>query len=501
MKKTTLAMGIVAVLGVSYVGTAWYTGNIIERDIDSQLALITNNINQIQDKFTFNIEKSNYDKGIFSTKLHLKVTSSQNQSFDEAATPQKLFDDDITIHHGPFPIAALAKGTFVPQMAWLEYEMTEQTNQRLWKLADNQPFISGHMGISYGEYVTAKLTSKAIKFMDNDFDIGKGYFTFSGYIDGTDMTANLQLDRLPFLSDDTYDFNVIFSDLNLSLTPLSTLDEVDYKLNIGNIKYSFSTYSIAGLDIDNIKSTGKFNYKTQDIDLQGSIDKMILESPPSLYTPNIKTLVFNNITMKQKSILNKASNIIDNSCFANIDSIIYGQQNLGNIQTDVEFQSLNRDWSRNLFDMNDMNLNDINLKQNIKFSLNKFNWHTPAGDINININLMLDVFDIYEMSLVQDPYENINAIKFKLEAPFDVLARISAQIENPNDNNVTPQQITKANQMIQLVANLLKSKSSFLMLSNGKTDGFYLDLNLAKDSDEVEVNGKTMSKEEFLDNL
>ncbi|MWP46735.1 DUF945 family protein [Gilliamella sp. Pas-s27] len=494
MKKTTIAIGIVAVLGIAYVGTAWHTGNIIENNIDNQLAQITNKVNQIQNNFIFTVEKSNYDKGILSTKVHLKVTASQEDTSEQINTSKTLFDDDITIHHGPFPVAALAKGTFAPQMAWLEYEMTEQTSPKLWKLAENRPFITGHMGISYGQYITAKLASKAIEVVDKDIDIGKGYFTFSSYIDGTDMKAKLQLDKLPLLSDDI--INATFSDLTLSLKPLNTSEEVDYELNIGNI--STSKYSSTDFNIDNIKSTGHFNYKTQNGDLQGSIDKMTFASPSS-YSPNIKPLIFNNITMNQKNILNEATNIIDSSCLANIDSVIYGQQNLGNIAIDFNFQSLNKYWFSNTFDMKHTDLTDTNPKQNVKFSLNKLNWHTAAGDINIS--LLLDLFDINNLSLIQDNSEKINALKFKLEAPFDVLSRISAQIENPNDNDVTQQQITKNNQSIQFAAAMLTYQMPFIVLSNGETDGFYSDISLTKDSDDVEVNGKTMSKEEFLNNL
>ncbi|OCG48482.1 hypothetical protein A9G35_01855 [Gilliamella sp. Choc5-1] len=495
MKKTTLAIGIVAVLGIAYVGTAWYTGNIIERDIDNQLSQITNNINHIQNNFTFTVEKSNYDKGILSTKLHLKVTASQNQSSDEAPTPQTLFDDDVTIHHGPFPIAALTKGTFTPQMAWLEYEMTEQTNPKLWKLVGNRPFITGHMGISYGEYIIAKLTSEATKTMSKDFDIGKGYFTFSSYIDGSDMMAKLQLDKISFSENSA---NISFSDLNLSLKSLSTSDYIDYQSNIGNMKYSIISYSPTKVNIDNIKSTGNFNYKTQNGDSQGSIDKMTLEFP-SPYTANIKPLVFNNIIMNQKNVFNNVTNIIDSSCFANIDSVIYGKQNLGNIAIDFDLQRLNKYWLGSQLDMNYTDLSSVNPEQHTKLSIKKFNWHTPSGDINIS--LMLDLFDIDNMSLVQKNSERINSLKLKLEAPFDVLARISAQIENSNNDNVTQQQITKSNQLIQSVAASLTYNFPFLALTNGKTDGFYLDISLTKDSDEVSVNGKKVLKNQLFNNL
>ncbi|MWN89830.1 DUF945 family protein [Gilliamella sp. Pra-s65] len=430
MKKTTLAIGIVAILGIAYVGTAWHTGNIIESNIDNQLAQITNKVNQIQNDFIFTVEKSNYNKGILSTKVHLKVTASQKQSFDETTTPETLFDDDITIHHGPFPIAALAEGTFAPQMAWLEYEMSEQISPQLWKLAGNQPFITGHVGMSYGEYITFKLTNKAIKVTQNEFpiidgtlELGKGDYTISGYASDSDITTKFKLNKLSFT------------------TPLS------------------------------------FN------------------SEPT-------SVVINQFVINQKVELNNTTNTANGSFFSHVDSFIYGQQNLGSVTLDFNFdtQGLNKQLFTKQLGMDYPTFDDdIDKKYNIRFSLNKFNWQTPTG--NINANLMFDISDIDSEAIDKEDYEKINELKFKLEAPFDVLARLSAQMKYPTANDITSQQITEEKQNIQLMSGFLVHNSPYLTLSNGKTDGFYSDISLTKDSDEVNVNGEKVSKEDFFDNL
>jgi uncharacterized protein YdgA (DUF945 family) len=429
MKKTTLAIGIVAVLGIAYVGTAWYTGNIIERDIDNQLALINNKANQLEKNLTFSITKSHYEKGIFSTKLHLTVTASENNSFyGEDATPTTLFDDNVTIHHGPFPIVALAEGTFAPQMAWLEYEMSEQISPQLWKLAGNQPFITGHVGMSYGKYLTVKLKNKAIKVGQNEIPIlngtlslGKGSYTFSGYTSGKDISSKIEID-----------------------------------------KFSFNHFQLFRAD-------------------------------PTL-------VVVNKFVMNQNANLNSDTNTAEGSLSSHIDSIIYGQHNLGTVSLDFDFQGFDKQLFTYQIGMNypDSDLDDIDKKHNIRFSLNKFNWQTSSGDINAN--LMFDISDFNSEVLDKEDYEKINALKFKLEAPFDVLARLSAQIKSPDTNDITSQ-IAEEKQNIQQMSGFLVHNSPFLALSNGKTDGIYSDVSLTKDSDEVNVNGKKVSKEEFFDNL
>ncbi|NUF50136.1 YdgA family protein [Gilliamella sp. ESL0250] len=427
MKKTTLAIGIIAVLGIAYVGTAWYTGNMIENHIDNQLAQITNKFNQSQDDFVVSVIKSNYEKHIFSTKLHLTVTASLQNATGEDAQPETLFDDDVTIHHGPFPVAALAKGTFAPQMAWLEYEMAEQANPTLWKLAGNQPFITGHAGISYGEYITVKLASKAIKATQNEipvidgaFEIGKGNYTISSYTSGSDISTKVEIDKISL----TYP-------ISLRANPVS--------------------------------------------------------------------IVINKFVMDQKNVLNNATNTVDGSFFSRVDSIIFGQQNLGNGSLDFDFKGLDKQLFSNQLGMDYPDSGDTNKKHNIQFSLNKFNWHNAAGDLNAN--LKFDISDVDSSAIDKADYEKINSLKLKLEAPFDVLAHLSAQIENANASEVTPEQVAKAKQNLQFMSAFLVGNAKFLTLSNDKTQGIYSDVSLTKDSNEVSVNGKTMTKEEFFDHL
>ncbi|OCG25507.1 hypothetical protein A9G22_02605 [Gilliamella sp. App2-1] len=427
MKKTTLAIGIVAVLGIAYVGTSWYTGNMLENHIDHQLTQITNKVNQSQDDFTFSVTQSHYQKGIFSTKLHLTVTASPQNATGEDTQPKTFFDDDVTIHHGPFPIAALAKGTFVPQMAWLEYEMTEQANPQLWKLAGNQPFITGHVGVSYGEYLTVKLASKAINVtqdefpsIDGGFELGKGDYTIKSNSNGSDISTNIKIDKLSL------------------------------------------TYPIS--------------FKSKPV-----------------------SLVINKFVMNQTNVLNNTTNTVDGSFSSSVDSIIYGQQNLGNGSLDINFKGLDKHLFSNQLGMGESGSEDADKKHNIQLSLNKFNWHTPAGDINAN--LMFDLSDVDSVAIDEADYDKINTLKLKLEAPFDVLAHLSAQIENPNANDVTPEQVAKANQNLQFMSALMISNSQFLTTSNGETKGIYSDVSLTKDSDEVSVNGKTVTKEEFFDHL
>ncbi|OCG77623.1 hypothetical protein A9G42_05005 [Gilliamella sp. Nev6-6] len=505
MKKTTLAIGIVAVLGVAYVGMAWQTGNIIENNIDNQLAQITAKINEFQDDFTVSVMKSNYEKNIFSTKLHLTVTVSPQNTLDENAKPKTLFDDDITIHHGPFPIAALAKGTLTPQKAWLEYEMTEQSNPTLWKLAGNQPFIAGHIGISYGEYITLKLANKAIQatqseipsINDGILNVSNGSYTFSSYADATDVKAKVQLDKLDYISDDN---NYSLKDVNVSLKPLNTLEDFEYQFNIGHAKYTLDGITKSTVNIDNFQSKGNFNYKNQNGDTQSSVDKLAFTFATASFS-KVQSVVINNMIVNQKSTLNNA-NTVDGSLFSSIDSILWGQQNLGKVSLDFNFQGADKDLFSDQFSLEDFDeIIDSSRPVHTKFSLNKFNWHNAAGDINFNF--VMDVKDIGKDALENNNnnVDKIDRLKLQLSAPFDVLGRISAQIEHPNTDNVTPEQINKASSNLVMMSKMFLYNSPIVNFSKDGKQGIFTDIEYSRALDNVKVNDKTMTKKAFLNSL
>ncbi|MCO6548765.1 MAG: hypothetical protein J6583_13485, partial [Gilliamella sp.] len=114
---------------------------------------------------------------------------------------------------------------------------------------------------------------------------------------------------------------------------------------------------------------------------------------------------------------------------------------------------------------------------------------------------MFSMSDIDSTAIDEADYDKIDSLKLKLEAPFDVLAYTSAQFENPNSNEVTPEQIVKANQNLQMMSAFFISNFQFLTSSNGETKGIYSDVSLTKDSNEVNVNGRKVTKEEFFEQL
>lgn len=513
MKKSIVATGVIAILAFGYIGTSMHTGNLIEENLDTDLAVFAQQVNSSQQMFNLQISHNNDEKGIFSTKTHLKVTLTQKNQIinDDDGSVIVLYDDDATIHHGPFPLAALANGSFSPQLAWLEFAITEKTNPTLWKLAGNKPYISGHAGVSYSDYLTVKLATESIKLTHSDFDLieddgvfelGKWNIVFEKQNNESDLTMQASLDKLNLVIDPN---NVIsFNGLNMSFKPEQNKTTVDYDINISSLKMKSIEYgSYTDIDFNDLTSKGNVNYKDYKISDQSEINRLTVSTNRS--TSNaVNNIELNKFVLNQQMELNPKNHAVDGSLFTSVDSIIYGKQNLGNGSLDLNFKGFDKKDIFKGFYMDYLDdLEDFveDMPFNTTLTLNKFNWHNDAGDININF-----VLDINDLNYIlnsgddtgKDTDERIDTFKLKVEAPFDVMAQFYAQFENPQNSEVTEQQVNSVKSNIMLSAEMFLGHVPIFVFNNGKTDGIFSDISVTKDSDEVQVNGETMSKKFFF---
>ena len=99
MKKSIVAVGVIAVLAVGYVGISWHTGNMIESNIDRKINQFSQKVNQNLSGYNLAISYSDYQKNIFSTKMHVTIKLSPKEMSGEQENEESstLFDDDITI--------------------------------------------------------------------------------------------------------------------------------------------------------------------------------------------------------------------------------------------------------------------------------------------------------------------------------------------------------------------------------------------------------------------
>lgn len=92
MKKSSLAISIIVVLGVAWVGASWYSGRLIEEKMGDLVNNANTQIKSHLPKADITISYQNYHRGLFSSSLNyiVKVGNEHSFTFDEM------------IKHGPF---------------------------------------------------------------------------------------------------------------------------------------------------------------------------------------------------------------------------------------------------------------------------------------------------------------------------------------------------------------------------------------------------------------
>ena len=459
MKKSTLAIGVIAILGISYVGIAWYTGNVIEDELDNSLKNLTKKVNSLQNEFDIKITHSNDEKGIFSTKTHIKIIAESAS----ASSSITLYDDDIIIHHGPFPLAALKQGTFSPQMAWIEYQSTQQSNPSLWKLAGNKPFAKGHINLSYSNNLTINMTTQPIVLNDEDPNYQ--------FIEGNLELGRINYDASGKLGSEIPSFSIIIDNLN-------------YKRHDGN-----------EIKINNLKNSNKIDYQNGFIEAQNSVDDLFVNLKASIDTPTIE---LKNFVMGYK-FANKTIGIEGNMDIA-IDALTFGKQQMGNGSFELDVQGLDKSFLDNIPQFSWLldTTNQPNVT-NTKINVNKVHWHNASGDFNFNA--LIDIDNLNQMTLFDKNIDKVNQFSMNLEAPFAVLARFASQMEHHESEQITDNQLQKASNNLQLFTQMALSRSPLVTFKKGNTSGIFSELDYSKSKDQVTINGNKISKQEFLNNL
>lgn len=460
MKKSKLAVGVVAILGLGYVGLAWHTGNVIEKELDNSLNDICQQMNSVQKLFKLQITHDNDEKGIFSTKTHIKISINYDQRF----APIIIYDDDIIIHHGPFPLAALKDGKLTPQQVWVEYQNSEQFNPSLWKDVGNQPFIKGHVGLSYFDNLDFNLLTQPISLGESEHV----YNIFQGKLDlGT--------------IDYRFSGNIKFDKSSISIK----VSKIGYQRNNGD-----------SLLVNNLKFVNDIDYSKAYVDTQTRFDDLNFDFKTKFNTPEIaiKNLIWHNKFEANSKGLNGMVNL-------NVDAFNYGKQEMGNGALDFNFEGMDKSFLKHQSELRPL-LAKIgnNTSPNSKVNFKKVYWHNNEGDINFNALVDVSNFDQKTALTMGSNLNKLNQFNFKLEAPYKVLGRFIAQFVNPEKENISDEEFKTAVQNVQDIIEMAVYKSPLFIFKKDDVDGLFSDVKYLKNSEQFIINGKKMASDELLKN-
>ncbi|EEX50321.1 YdgA family protein [Pasteurella dagmatis] len=293
MKKSSLTLGVIAVLSAAWVGASWYTGKNVEAEyktyIDSaNKQLETLKSAGVEAKFV-NVK---FERGIFSSNVTYDVELNiENESWK--------YPMEGKINHGPLPLDHLSQFNFAPVLLSSKDQLIKNADTQAWfDYAQGQnPFMS-HVAIGYDRKFSGKVNMASIKFpfdvleaswkgLDATFSNvdEKGAGDFDLVVNGLNAVAVNQLGKK----------NVI--ELNkLSLNSQLTTSEWE-QIPVGSQKLVIDSFKLKGEQLENQEEN--FEYRDIVITANASKDGEFVNNK---FDSKIKDIVFNGKSLGQLDI-------------------------------------------------------------------------------------------------------------------------------------------------------------------------------------------------------
>lgn len=262
MKKTPIAIAVVGVLAVAYVGSSWYIGTKIEKMVDTQITRLNT---RLASEFALNgidsppyIEKASYERGVFSSEARYLVGI---RGQEETLT---LHD---AISHGPLPWAALSHGMFAPALAFSQ--TTVDTNDpKAAKLktyfGDKEPFI-GYTRIGFGDSITFDWSISPFKHTADDVTIDFAGLSLAGTAstDGQEWDAKGGSAGLKVVApQEANPFQLAFGKMDFT----AKTQRSAFEIGVGE-----SSLSVDGIAIENIDGDTDRNILVKRIEVKSGV--------------------------------------------------------------------------------------------------------------------------------------------------------------------------------------------------------------------------------------
>jgi len=134
-KSAAVIVGVVVVLAAAWLGGTWYTGKMLETKSAQSIAQANEKLaEQVPPGVQVQMRESRVlERGFFSSRVRYAVEVVMDSKELRAKLDQPLaFELDVRYEHGPFPLSALARGQFMPQMAFGRIELVNTPSAAPW---------------------------------------------------------------------------------------------------------------------------------------------------------------------------------------------------------------------------------------------------------------------------------------------------------------------------------------------------------------------------------
>lgn len=150
MKKSLVAISIMAIVGSAWTGSTWYMGKLIEQRMDKMVDQSNAMLKEYLPEAGLQLSYQDYQRGLFSSHFRYILQSDVNSPGEKWLESGDKITFVEQINHGPFPLSQLKKFNFIPSMAVVHSELENTPRMAsLFEITKGQVPLSAISNIPY----------------------------------------------------------------------------------------------------------------------------------------------------------------------------------------------------------------------------------------------------------------------------------------------------------------------------------------------------------------
>ncbi|MBP0996106.1 YdgA family protein [Serratia fonticola] len=467
MKKSLVAVSIIAVLGTAWSGASWYTGKLIEQRMETLVANTNQQLKEYLPDAGVRLSVENYRRGIFTSQvryvLHNEDPSMQING-DKVASLVK-------IDHGPLPLSQVTRLNLLPAMASLHAELENTAALKtLFDLTKGKSPITSDTRITFNGDISSVVDVLPLNHEQSEYRL-----TFSGAKLTADISHDLKNVRLDFNTDnleiaDKHQGKIVLH----GVTCQSDTKKNPLNFNLGAQFLRVKQLQVVGDAQDVLVEGFTMASQTDDKDdyLNGQFD----------YGVSALKIHGNDLGSGQLKL--KVNNVDAKAVKAFID--FYNQQSLNLLQ---QYEATQQQLAK-LVEQNMPRL----LKGYPTLSIAPMSWKNSQGEATFTFNL--DLQELLPPGTVAAPLDQqltqaIKRLEGHLTIPESMATESAAQLAQLQGASTQQAQAMAPQQVQGLVA--MAQKFNLVTQQDGVIGG-----NFHYADNQVELNGNKMSLQAFI---
>ena len=287
MKKSLVAVGVVAALGVVWTAGAWFTGKQMEARFADMIAETNAQLNRTAPEAGLALSYQNYQRGLFSSHLQLVIQPAAGKESPWLKPGQQVVFDE-SVDHGPFPFAQLKSFNLLPAMASVSSTLVNNdVSKPLFDAAKGKSPFSAETRVGYSAATDSRITLEPLNYEaeGEKLAFSGGTLRMQADREGKELALSGEIKSGDFDSLNEYNQRVQLSFSNLKTD--GTSEMTDFAERIGSQKLSLDKLAIAiegqqmavieGMNLDGA-STLTSDRKAIDTRLDYTLNSLKLQS-------------------------------------------------------------------------------------------------------------------------------------------------------------------------------------------------------------------------------